>query len=78
MTLDFNETCIVNQMLAVDDRNAFIQSLIASRTYTENYEICASIDSLIEKMSALGDTEFKKLWKDRMEQKLFTLPPYSL
>ncbi len=78
MTFDFNETCIVNQMLTTDSRAAFIQSLIESREHTEEPEICASLDSLIDKMSALGEDEFKKLWKDRMDQKIFTFPPYSI
>ncbi len=78
MILDFNETCIVNQMLTTDHREEFIQSLAESRTATGDPEICASLDSLISKISALKDEEFERLWKDRMDQKIFTLPPYSI
>ena len=78
MTLDFNETCIVNQMLTANDRNSFLQDLCECRENTKETEICESLDSLMQKIDNLEEAEFKRLWEDRMNQKIFTYPPYSL
>ena len=78
MTLDFNETCIVNQTLTADNKDDYIKTLVGMKNNTANEEIRTSIDSLIDKVSILDDADFKKLIKDRMEQKIFTYPPYSI
>lgn len=78
MTLNFNETCIVNQTLTVDSKDDYIRQLIEMKDNTPNEEIKNSIDSFIEKISILDAADFKKLMKDRMEQKIFTYPPYSI
>lgn len=78
MTLDFNETCILNQTLTTDSRDEYIRLLVEAKDNTRVEEIQESIDSLIDKVSVLDSEDFARLRLDRMERKIFTWPPYTI
>lgn len=78
MTLDFNEACIVNQTLENVNKDEYVRLLLEIKQNVSNEEITASIDSLLEKISVLDTNDFNRLAKDRMEQRIFTYPPYTL
>lgn len=78
MLLDFNETCILNETLTTNDRDAYFEQLEALRKNTPREELRNSIDSLIEKLSCLTDESFQQVVNDRNAQKIFTYPPYRI
>lgn len=78
MKLDFNETCILNQTLVTDTKDEYIKLLLESKANTKEPEIVESIDSLIDKISVLGEAEFERIKKDRIEKKILTYPPYTI
>lgn len=78
MTLDFNETCILNQTLTMDSRDEYIRLLVQTKENTGIEEIRDSIDSLIDKISVLDSGDFSRLRRDRDERKIFTWPPYTI
>jgi len=78
MTLDFNETCIVNQTLTTKDRKEYLSMLAEQKANTEEGEIVDSLNSLIDKLSSVDDETFAQIYKDRMEKRIFTYPPYSI
>lgn len=78
MTLDFNETCILNQTLTMDSRDEYIRLLVQTKENTGIEEIRDSIDSLIDKISVLDSEDFARLRRDRAERKIFTWPPYTI
>ena len=78
MTLNFNETCILNQSLDVDNKEDYLKKLIAIQENTTEPELIEAIDSLVDKITSLTFSEFKQLVKDRNSNNIFTFPPYCL
>lgn len=78
MTLDFHETCIVNQTLFTSTKEEYLSLLQETKIYTEDPEIIQSINSLVCKLKLLDEQAFQKLCADRAAQRIFTFPPYIL
>lgn len=78
MTLDFNQTSIINQTLDVNKKEEYVKKLISLQENTKEKEIIDSIESLIDKISYLTEAEFEKLYTDRNLNKIFSFPAYYL
>lgn len=78
MTLDFNETAIINQTLDVDSREEYLKKLDRIIANTQEDELKTSLQSLSEKISVINDTEFQRLKEDRNANKVFSFPTYFL
>jgi hypothetical protein len=78
MTLNFNETAIVNQTLDVTDKTEYMKKLETIKENTNEPELIADIDSLMDKIFPLSVTDFDLLVKDRNANKIFSFPVYHL
>lgn len=78
MTLDFNETAIINQTLDTDDKGEYLQRLLSIKENTGYQELKDSLDSLYDKIFMLQEDEFKKLHADKEANKIFSFPSYRL
>lgn len=78
MTLNFNETAIVNQTLDVKDKTEYMQKLETLKENTSEPELIADIDSLMDKIFPLSAADFDLLVKDRNTNKIFSFPVYHL
>ncbi|MCI9545792.1 MAG: hypothetical protein HFH60_03745 [Lachnospiraceae bacterium] len=78
MTLNFNETAIVNQTLDVTDKSEYMKKLESLKENTKEKELIADLDSLMDKIFPLSNDDFALLVSDRNANKIFTFPPYYL
>lgn len=78
MTLNFNETAIVNQTLDVTDKTEYIEKLETLKENTNEPELIDDINSLMDKIIPLSATDFDLLVKDRNANKIFSFPVYHL
>ena len=78
MTLDFNETAIVNHTLDVNNKDEFLKKLVSLKENTKEQELIDSLESLFNKVSILNNEEFNKLYSDRNSNKIFSFPAYYL
>lgn len=78
MTLNFNETAIVNQTLDVTDKTEYIEKLETLKENTNEPELIDDINSLMDKIIHLSATDFDLLVKDRNANKIFSFPVYHL
>ena len=74
MTLDFNETAIVNHTLDVNNKDEFLKKLVSLKENTKEQELIDSLESLFNKVSILNNEEFNKLYSDRNSNKIFSFP----
>ena len=61
MTLDFNETAIVNHTLDVNNKDEFLKKLVSLKENTKEQELIDSLESLFNKVSILNNEDFNKL-----------------
>ncbi len=78
MTLNFNETAIVNQTLDVTDKTEYIEKLETLKENTNEPELIDDINSLMDKIIPLSAADFDLLVKDRNANKIFSFPVYHL
>lgn len=78
MTLNFNETAIVNQTLDVTDKSEYMKKLESLKENTKEKELIAELDSLMDKIFPLSNDDFALLVNDRNANKIFSFPPYFL
>lgn len=78
MTLNFNETAIVNQTLDVTDKTEYMKKLESLKEDTIEKELIADIDSLMDKIFPLSENDFALLVSDRNANKIFSFPVYYL
>lgn len=78
MTLDFNETAIVNHTLDVNNKDEFLKKLVSLKENTKEQELIDSLESLFNKVSILNNEDFNKLYSDRNSNKIFSFPAYYL
>ena len=78
MTLDFNETAIVNHTLDVNNKDEFLKKLVSLKENTKEQELIDSLESLFNKVSILNNEDFNKLYSDINSNKIFSFPAYYL
>lgn len=78
MTLNFNETAIVNQTLDVADKTEYMKKLESLKENTIEKELIVDIDSLMDKIFPLSEADFALLVSDRNTNKIFSFPVYYL
>lgn len=78
MTLDFNETAIVNHTLDINNKDEFLKKLVSLKENTKEQELIDSLESLFNKVSILNNEDFNKLYSDRNSNKIFSFPAYYL
>ena len=78
MTLDFNETAIVNHTLDINNKDEYLKKLVSLKENTKEQELIDSLESLFNKVSILNNEDFKKLYSDRNSNKIFSFPAYYL
>ena len=77
MTLDFDETCIVNQTLTANTRGEYAAYLEEYKKATTDREYILAIDSLADKIMSMTEEAFDRMKRDRDAKRIFTFPPYT-
>ena len=75
---DFNETCILNQVLGVDSKEEVMEILDICRNSTGRPDYVDALDSLSEKLGNISHLQYEHLKRDRKERRILTWPPYYI
>lgn len=79
MIFDFDETCIVREVMNPEDTaETFLKRLDEFRKNTPSKDLQYSIRSVGEKISSLSEKDFEKIKSDIQEHKFVTYPPYTI
>lgn len=78
MKFTYEECTLINLLLEKPDKMFFLKRLEAVRENTNEKQICASIDNLIDKIEGLSVDTVKKLYNDRNQYKINVFPVYEI
>ena len=78
MSLDFGETCLVNQLMTDTDWDAQVARLESIKNHTRIPVLVEEARSLAEKLETMDEDKLKKLYEDRCQHRVLTQPIYRI
>lgn len=78
MRFSFEEIYLLKAALDNSSKTELLDKLAGFKAITKDEELWATVDGLQRKIEKLSDSQIRKMYEDKMEGKLNTMPQYGV